>query len=127
MPDDRAPEIADQVTSGLGELSPEEVAYLAPDTGFPVVELLEPVAFVNLLSSKQTRFCSEGMKFPQVLHELHGIIDTIDAKLERIDLVRVEVKRRLVAWGEGFAGAQIERDYGSLSKCGGVGSCRREH
>jgi hypothetical protein len=59
----------------------EEVANVFPEASLPVVELLDPGALVDALGAEQAGFGAEGVQLAEVLHELHGIFDAIDAKL----------------------------------------------
>jgi hypothetical protein len=88
----------------------EEIADALPEVGFPIVELLQPGALVDLLLVEQACFGSEGVKFAEVLHELHGIVHAINTEFECVDVVGIEMDLWLLAGSEGLACAQVERD-----------------
>ena len=107
---DRALLRSQRMARVVGKLAAEEVADMLPEVGLPVVKLLQPGAFVDLLFAEEARLGPERVQLAQVLHELHGIVDAIDAKLQRVDVVGVEMDLGLLARSEGLAGAQIERN-----------------
>ena len=107
------------VARRMRKLAAEEIADALPESGLPVVKLLQPGALVDLLFAEKACLRSERVQFAEVLHELHGIVDAIDAKLQRVDVVGIEMDLRLLAGSEGFAGAQIERNGVALRRSGG--------
>ena len=57
------------------------------------------------ICSRPSRLASgaEGVQFAQVLHELHRVVHAIDAKLQRVHVVRIEMDLRLLARSKRFA------------------------
>ena len=93
----------------LGELGAEEAADQEPQMMLPVVKLLQPGAFVDSFFGTEGRSVIEAMQVGQPGKEFFRVWDAIDAELQLIDVLRVQMDGGLFGRSEAAVGAQVER------------------
>ena len=94
----------------MRKLMAEEITDARPKACFPVVEAFEPGSLVDPFRWPKRSLVAERMKLTEVLDELHGIVNAVNPKFERVDVSRIEMDLERLIRSKTLAGAQIERD-----------------
>ena len=74
----------------------------------PVVKLLEPGALVDLFFGADGGSVVEAMEVGQAGEEFFGVRHAVDAELQLIHILRIEVDGGLLGGSEAAIGAQVE-------------------
>ena len=93
-----------------GELAAEEAADQEPEMMLPVVELLQPGALVDLFFGAEGGSVVEAVQIGQAGQKFCRILHAVDAELQLIDILRVEMDGGLFGGSKAAVGAEIERD-----------------
>ena len=94
----------------LGELAAEEAADQEPQVMLPVMKLLQPGALVDLLFGAEGGSVVEAMQVGQAGKEFFRVGHAVDAELQLIDILRVQMDGGLLGGSEAAVGAQVEGD-----------------
>ena len=85
----------------------------------PVVKLLQPGPFVDALFGAKGCSVLEAMQVGQPGKEFFRVWDTIDAELQLIDVLRVQMDGGLFGGSEAAVRAQVERHRAGRKKVRG--------
>ena len=88
-----------------GELAAEEAADQKPEMMLPVVKLLQPGALVDALFGAERSSVVEAMQVGQAGEEFCRILHPVDAELQLIDILRVEMDGGFLGGSEAAVGA----------------------
>src|ERR1700677_1751863 len=93
-----------------GELAAEEAADQKPEMMLPVVELLQPGALVDALFGTKRGSIVEAVQVGEAGEEFCRVLHAVNAELQLIDILRVEMDGGFLGGREAAVGAQIEGD-----------------
>src|ERR1700733_2041360 len=96
---------AQEVAVFQGELAAEEAADQEPEMMLPVVELLQPGALVDALFGTKWGSVVEAVQVGQAGEKFCWVLHPIDAELQLIDILRVEMDGGFLAGREAAVGA----------------------
>ena len=94
----------------LGELAAEEAADQEPEMMLPVVKLLQPGALVDLFFGTEGGSVVEAMQVRQAGEEFFRVRHPVDAELQLIHILRIQMDGGLLGGSEAAIGAQVEGD-----------------
>ncbi len=93
-----------------GELAAEEAADQKPEMMLPVVELLQPGALVDVLFGAEGGSVVEAVQVGEAGEEFCRVLHPVDAELQLIDVLRVEMDGGFFVGSEAAVGAEVEGD-----------------
>src|SRR5580704_3861885 len=93
------------------ELASEETADQEPEMMLPVVELLQPGAFVDLFFRTKWSSIVEAVQVRQASQKFFRVGHPVNTELQLIDILRIQMDGRLFRRSKAAIGAQVERDW----------------
>ena len=77
---------------------------------FPVVKLLQPGSFIDSFFGTEGSSVVEAVQVREAGEELRWIVHAVDAELQLIDVMGIQMEGGLLSWSKAAVGAEIERD-----------------